>query len=272
MLTEGDRAELAPHLAKIHAAHAALVQAEQTAAETHQYVIDFQRGSTFWDRTVNRDGPIGLAYREARAARRDAMVTVARRREEARALEVRLDDQIELMMPRLDPDYAAAGLVITRCGLAVPATTAMRNPIHNLVRNVRTATKPGRDNTSVRTAAEGARLRYPDHLALARQASRAVKRAVDPVRAAVAKAGVRSPDLVWDDGALARLPRTAEGINALRILIRELPKLQRLPQRLDRIRADLTKLQKRTGLAQKAARIRARKKLIEDSARPGEGQ
>ncbi|GIM90065.1 hypothetical protein Ato02nite_018580 [Paractinoplanes toevensis] len=102
----------------------------------------------------------------------------------------------------------------------------------------------------------------------ASQATGGAKRAVDPVRAAVAEAGVRSADLLWNDPVITRLPRTAEGINALGILVRELPKVQQLPRRLDRLRADLTELQKRARLAQKAASIRACDKLIEESSRP----
>jgi hypothetical protein len=262
MLTEGDRTALAPHLAKLHAARAALAQARQTAAEAERHVTAFRRGTTMWDRWFNRDGPTGLAYREARTVRRDTTAAVAQRLEEIKALEARLDRQIGPMMPRLDPDYEAMALVIEQCGFALAEIRAQRDPIHNLVETVREATKAERDENA-RKDAVGARLRYPNHLAQARRASGRVKRAVDPVRSAVAVARVPSASLVWNDSALARLPRTAEGLGALGSLARDLPKLRQLPQRLDRIRADLTALQKQMKLARQAARIRARDKLIE---------
>jgi hypothetical protein len=191
MLTEGDRAQLAPHLMTLHAARATLVRARQEAARARRHAAEFKRDTTPWDRWFNRDGPTGLAYREARRVRGETEAAVAERLAEVKTLEDRLDRRIEPMMPQLDPHYEAAAPVIEKSAVAAQERRAARNPMHTLIETVRDATRNGRDEK----AASGARLRYPTHLTHARTAAARVKRALTPVRIALADAGgvVRVP-------------------------------------------------------------------------------
>jgi hypothetical protein len=265
MLTDSDRVQLAPYLARIHAARAAVPGAERAAEQAERDLISFRRSTTVWDRWLNRDGPVGLAYREAKKVRQDTAAVTSGLHDQVKELYAALDRRIEPMMPRLDPRYDARSLLAESCARAARECQAVRHPIDALVETVRDATQNGRDEKA-RQEAVSARLRYPGHLRQAAKAVAALKFAVEPVSEAAALAGTPEPSLRWHDTAFDRLPRTAEGVAGLGRLARELPKLRGTRSRVDRLRADLLEVQRRTARAQRAAMIGARDRLLEESA------
>jgi hypothetical protein len=226
-----------------------------------QHLVEFRRNTTMWDRWFNRDGPTGLAYREARKVRRNAEAAVAGGQKQIKVLCAGLDRRIEPMMSRLDPGYQIGRLIIKSCASALRECRAMRNPIETFAGTVRQVTQDGRDLRARKEAAT-ARLRYPYHLVRARKAAGTVKQAVNRVRRAAARSGDKAPCPEWTAAAFDRLPRTAEGMSALQTLVRELSNVNQAVSRLSRLEADLADLRRRTTEAQRAAVIRAREKLI----------
>jgi hypothetical protein len=255
MLTEVDRMQLSPYLAKIREARTALPRAERAAVQAKQKFVSIRRNSTLWDRWFNRDGPTGLAYREARQASGAAAAAVTRTEKQIKAMYAALDRLLEPMMPRIDRGYEGRSLIIKSCARAARECRALRNPIETFVETVRDATQNGRE-------VENARLRYPGHLVHARKAAVALKLALDPVREAAARSGTPAPGLRWNEAVFDRLPRTAEGMAALQRLSRAMPKLRGMPRHVDGLRADLIELARRTQRAQRAALIQARNRLI----------
>jgi hypothetical protein len=265
MLTECDRAQLGPCLAKIRAAKAALPEAERAADQAKQHLSDFRRGTTLSQRWLNLHSPIRLAYRELRKVGRDAAASFAQGRKQIKTLSGHLYKLIGPMMPRLDSKYEARALVIESCTRAVRECEARRKAIDALVHTIRDAARNGRDEKA-RKEAEAARLRYPGELVRARKAAAAVKQSVELVGDAVTRAGVRASGLRWNAASLDRLPSTAEGIAARRLMVREQWKVQRTLKYLPRLRKELAGLQRRTAQAQRAAHIQARDRLIKKSA------
>lgn len=245
MLTDGDRARLAPYLAKMRSARAALAAAVRAAAETQTRVTEAKRSSTLWERWFSRDSETGAAFREAREIAAEAREAVKARENDVRDLDRRFDNLLESMMPRIDPHYEARARVIESCAHAASECQAMRHPIALLASTARTAVQNGDD-------AEAARFRYPDHLAQARKAVRAVKLAVDGI----------TPHPQWNEAVLDRLPRTVDDVKEVRRLSGELSRVVPLPARLDRLRAELTKRQRDAEQAQLRARYRARDRLV----------
>ncbi|NMO49829.1 hypothetical protein HH310_01260 [Actinoplanes sp. TBRC 11911] len=245
MLTDGDRARLAPYLAKMRSARAALAAAVRTAAETQTRVTEIKRSSTLWERWFNRDSATGAAFREAREIAAEARVAVKAREDDVRDLDRRFDNLLESLMPRIDPRYEARARLIESCAHAARECQAMRHPIGLLASTARAAAQNGDD-------AEAARYRYPDRLVEARKAVRAVQLALEAV----------APRPQWNDAVLDRLPKTVGDVTAIRRLNGELPKVTQLPGRLDRLRAELTKRQRDTEHAQLSARYKARDRLV----------
>lgn len=245
MLTDGDRARLTPYLAKMRSARAALAAAVRTAAETQMRVTETKRSSTLWERWFNRDSETGAAFREAREIAAEARAAVKARENDVRDLDSRFDNLLESMMPRIDPRYEARARIIESCAHAASECQAMRHPITLLATTARTAVQNGDD-------AEAARFRYPDHLAQARKAVRAVKLAVDAI----------TPRPQWNETVLDRLPKTADNVTSVRRLNSELSRVVQLPARLDRLRAELTKRQRDTARQQLSARHEARDRLV----------
>jgi hypothetical protein len=245
MLTDGDRARLAPYLVKMQQARAALAAAVRASAEAQLRKTELKRGSTLWERWFNRDSEIGTEFREARTIAAEARAAVSSRENDVTDLDRRFDNLIEQMMPRIDPRYEARTRLMESCAHAIQECQAMRHPIGQLVTTARIAAQNGVD-------AEAARFRYPDHLAQARKAVRAVKLAVDGM----------TPRPQWNDTALDRLPKTADNHKAIRQLNSELLRVSQLPARLERLRTELTRRQRDAAREQLNARRKARDRLV----------
>jgi hypothetical protein len=245
MLTDGDRARLSPYLVKMQQVRAALAAAVRASAEAQLRVTELKRGSTLWERWFNRDSEIGTEFREARTIAAEARAAVSSRENDVTDLDRRFDNLIEQMMPRIDPRYEARTRLVESCAHAIQECQAMRHPIGQLVTTARIAVQNGADT-------EAARFRYPDHLAQARKAVRAVKLAVDGM----------TPRPQWNDTALDRLPKAADNHTAIRQLSSELLRVSQLPARLERLRAELTRRQRDAAREQLNARRKARDRLV----------
>jgi hypothetical protein len=263
MLTDGDRAQLAPHVADILAARAALFAGESAAATAQKQVTDLKKSTSVWDRwLLAGDTPARRAVREAVKAQTEARAAVAEARRRVDDLNRAFDLRIAPMMPRIDRGYEGTTAVIDSCAHAAEECRAMAPPIGILVTTVRTAVKTGSD-ARTRKDAEAARFRYPDHLARARTASRAVKLAVDAANSTIARARGHSRRFDWNDTLLDRLPKTADKANRL---TGEVYRLTGLPHRLDRLRKELITYRAQAERGQERARAKAREHLVETSS------
>ena len=257
MLTDGDRMQLSPHLAKMRAARLALAKATRTAEEAAKRVAEHRQNTGFLDRLFNRDD----AYRGAQRALADAKEAVANRQRLVKSLDRSFDPLVQPMMPRLDRGYEAGTIVIESCAHAAQECRAARHPIESMLATAGRAIQNGGDDRT-RKDAGAARYRYRDHLAQGRSAARAVKLAVDAANGAMAKAGIRKR-LDWNDTLLDRLPATAGNVQALRRLAAELPRLRAMPLRLDRLGKELNGVQGAVVRRQQRARVQARERLVQ---------
>lgn len=258
MLTEGDRMQLSPHIAKMRAARRALATATRAAEEATGRVKQHRQNAGFWDRLFNRDD----AYRGAQKELADAKAAVANRQRLVKSLNRSFDPLLQPMMPRLDRSYEAGTIVVESCAHATQECRATRHPIESLVATVQRAIQTGGDYRTIKDAA-AARYRYRDHLAQARKAAHAVRLAVDAGNGAMARAGIRKR-LEWDDAFLDRLPATADQVQTLRRLAAELPRLRTMPLRLDRLGNELNGVQAEVVRRQQRARVQVRERLVKE--------
>nr|WP_296071540.1 hypothetical protein [uncultured Actinoplanes sp.] len=230
MLTDRDRALLAPHLARLQRARADLAAAEQAAEAAERRLAESTIGTGILDRWLSgqfsRTPPAARAYHEARRARAGAVAAVDGAKTRITLVHQELHLLIEPMMPRLDPGYDRLVTAVACCDRALAECRAMQNRLAEATTAIRAAT---RENSPRRVV--GAALRnYKEATAQARNHAPALQQALDT--AAVA---ARARRVGWDATSLAGLPRAAGDVVSLERLRRSRTTVQTLQRHLSHV-------------------------------------
>jgi hypothetical protein len=276
VLTDRDRARLAPQLALMHNALAELQAAQREAAAAGQRMDNL--GTDWRDRSffglLSHEPARARAYRDLRRERTRAAAAGAERQKRIDRLNRQLDARIEPMMPRLDPGYQDLTTAIEQCDRALRECRTMHTRIAAVDKAIQAATRnsgqaSGRNSgrgDKARRAVETSRPDYVATVARARSAASGLLHALESARKAVRAAGGKAERLTWDPRLLDRMPSTAKDIAVRQRLARGRGSLHNLRRQLDRAIAAVNHWHAQTTKARRRAVAAVRDGLIRESA------
>jgi hypothetical protein len=256
VLTDRDRALLAPHLARLARARADLAAAHEAAEAAERRLAESTLGTGVLDRWLSGHfsgtPSAARAYHQARHARAGAVAAVDGAKTRITLVHQELHLLIEPMMPRLDPGYDRFVAAIASCDRALAECRAMQNRLAEATMAIRTATRESNPRRLV-----GAALRkYKEATAQARNHAPALQQALDT--AAVAARGRR---IGWDASPLAGLPRAADDVVSLERLRRCRTTVQTMQKHLSQVIVTLSTWRRETDTARDRAVRAARLQL-----------
>jgi hypothetical protein len=260
VLTDRDRALLAPHLARLDRARADLAAAQQARASAERRLAESTVGTGVLDRWLSghfsRTPSAAHAYQEARHASVGAAAAVAGAKTRIALVHQELHILIEPMMPRLDPGYPVLTGAIDACDRALAECRAMQTWLAEATIAIRAATR--RSNS--RRVIDAALRKYKEATAQARSHAPALQKALDE-----AAGSVRGRRVGWDASALAALPRAANDVVSLERLRRCRTTVQTMQKHLSHVVVTVSAWRRETDAARDRA-VRAARLRLTDTA------